>query len=132
MLQNHSSTIRVVVSTCGASLVVVMAVTCGGSNASPTAPTPTTLLRAVVTITSMDMSAAAMGSGGHSQTIVVHLRETGGVAATVNRADFSFLNGGTSSGSTSFDFPLSEPSNRLAANSTAVSKRLTSTDENGD
>jgi hypothetical protein len=87
--------------------------------------------RATVVITSMDVTSEAVGATGNSQTIIFHLRETGGVGATIAAVDFMLGNGSASADTSHINSPMTDSANRLPPYGTADSRRLTANDVTG-
>src|SRR5262245_10865444 len=93
----------------------------GGSNGStgattPTAPTPTTPILPIVTATFTTITGERQAGGGYLYRVIVQVRESAGVAATIAAIDLVFLDGSSPFGSTHFDSPMSGDNNQLAAN----------------
>jgi hypothetical protein len=106
-----------------------LATACGGGSSPSSPTTPTVKPKATVIINSTSVKGERT-STGYQYTVVVHLRETGGVGATITSIDLSFSSGSTSIGTTHFDNPLlTTHANKIAASGTADSKELVSTDD---
>jgi hypothetical protein len=102
-----------------------------GSASSPSSPTtPAVKPKAAVIISSTSVK-GEQTSTGYKYTVVVHLKETGGVGATINAVDLRWSSGAGAIGSTHFDSPLlTIHANKIGASGTADSKDLISTDDN--
>jgi hypothetical protein len=58
----------------------------------PTSPTPPATLRAAIVVTSISVTGERAAAGGYAYRVVLHLRESGGVAATISAVDLAFVN----------------------------------------
>ena len=72
--------------------LVALAAAC--SNGHATAPTAVTPSHSVISITSMTISGEAL-TVGYAYHVLLHLRESAGVAATISSADLTVMQGGT-------------------------------------
>jgi hypothetical protein len=82
-----------------------------------------------VSIVSLSVASETLVSGARLYRVIVKLRESGGVAATIASIDLSFMNGSSAIISSHADRPISDAANVLAPNSTMDSRELTTTDE---
>jgi hypothetical protein len=110
-------------------LISFVAVACGGGSSSPTSPTPSaSTQRGLLTVVSVDATSARTNDGGFQVTTTLRLRETGGLAVTVNSVTVQFLDAaGTGAGQAVFNTPISDASNRIAANGELSTRQLTAT-----
>jgi Carboxypeptidase regulatory-like domain/Putative binding domain, N-terminal len=78
-----------------AGLVVVAALAIGCSRSSPAAPSPPPAAHAAVTIDSISVvgERASSAGAGYVYRLVMRLRETAGVTATIRSAQLTFMNG---------------------------------------
>ncbi len=93
---------------------------------SPSAPAPAA--KPNVSITAVSVTAEALSSGGYSYRVTVKMRESGGVAATLSGLDLTFMRDSTTLLSSHVDRPISDASNVVAANATADSREIATTD----
>jgi Carboxypeptidase regulatory-like domain/Putative binding domain, N-terminal len=108
--------------------IVVLSMTC--SRSSPTTPTPPPAANAVVAIDSMSVASerASTAGGGFVYRIVMRLRETEGVPATVTVAELSFMNGGDALMTSRHDQLIPATANVCPAHGTIDTRELVTTD----
>jgi hypothetical protein len=124
-------TIRVALVACAAAMLY-SGCGGGGSPATPSTPTaPTQPAKASVSVTTTTVTGTSQTTGGYTYEVVVLVRESGGLAATINSIDLTFTLSAGGTGTAHYDSPMSDASNRVLANSTAGSKRLVATDDDG-
>jgi hypothetical protein len=110
------------------SLVVLpLAAACSKNSPSEPTPPPNTQ-RASVAVTSLSPSSDRAAAGGYIYRVVVHLRESAGVAATVSAVDLTFTSGSTVVATSHHDQLIPGASNRIAAGGTADTRELVTTD----
>ena len=97
------------------------------SNKSPSNPTPTPT-RANLSITSITVAGSRAAEGGYSYRTVLHLRESGGTAATVKFIDLSFMNGASALATSRFDQTIPATNNVTPANGVADTRELVTAD----
>lgn len=112
-------------------LATVLAVNC--SDHSPTAPTPPAPPappHATIAIESMNIAGERAGAPGgqYAYRIVVHLRETGGVAATITAVDLTFMNGATMVASSHHEQPVPDTANVCPASGSVDTRELVTVD----
>jgi Carboxypeptidase regulatory-like domain/Putative binding domain, N-terminal len=112
-----------------ATLATAVAAVASCSSKSPATPTPTPT-HANVTITSMTVSSARGSEGGYAYRTVLHLRETGGAAATIKAVDLTYMQGSTTIITSHFDQPISATANVVPAGGVADTRELVTTDTN--
>jgi hypothetical protein len=98
------------------------------SKSSPTTPTPIT--HAALSVTSISVSGERESSGGFVYQLVVHLRESGGVAATIDAVDLTFTTGAEVITSSHHVQIIPATANVIAAGSTADTRELITQDTN--
>lgn len=115
-----------------AALALLATLTACGHSSSPSAPSPPSTAPATthanVSITSLSVTGEAR-EGGFAYRVVVHLRESAGVAATVPAVDLIFMNGATQVAAAHFDQPIGNGA-VCPANGTADTRDLTAVDTN--
>jgi hypothetical protein len=106
--------------------LVVMLPACGGSS-SPTSATPASppVATANVSIMSISVSAQARSGSGFSYRVIVHLKEAGGVAATITSLDIVMKSGTTTTVSSHYESPMVGGSNVCPAGGTCDSREFT-------
>jgi hypothetical protein len=111
-------------------LLVACAAGASCSTSAPSTPAPTTPApnRASVSIASMSVTAAHPGEGGYGYRVVLHLKESGGMAATIKAVDLTFMNGANVVTSSHFDSPIPATNNVMPANAVADTRELITTD----
>lgn len=111
-------------------LLVACAAVAGCSTSPPATPTPTrpAANRASVSITSMSVAAARATEGGYGYRVVLHLKESAGMAATIKAVDLTFMNGANVVTSSHFDSPIPSTNNVTPANGAADTRELVTTD----
>ncbi len=82
-----------------------------------------------VSIVSLSVASETLVSGVRLYRVIVKLRESGGVAATIASIDLSFMNGSSAIISSHAERPISDAANVLAPNSTMDSRELTTADD---
>ena len=98
------------------------------SKNSPTAPTPAA--HPAISVASITVSGETRSSG-YAYRVVMHLRETAGVMATISSVQLTFANGGKNVASSRFDQPLATGST-IPPNGTADTKELVTVDDSGN
>ena len=106
----------------------------GACSDSPTTPTPpptppTAPLRAAIVITSISVTGERAAAGGYTYRVVLHLRETGGVAATISAVDLAFVNDSGTVTSGRYD-QVMPTGNTFPANGTADTREFVTADAN--
>jgi len=102
---------------------------CGTSSTSPSStPAPAPASKPNVSVTGIQVSAAATGAAGYRYQTVVHLHESSGVAATITGVDVTFLRNGVPIVSSHFDKPISDGTNVCPASGAIDTRELDTTD----
>jgi Carboxypeptidase regulatory-like domain/Viral BACON domain/Putative binding domain, N-terminal len=114
-------------------LWIAVAVSCSDKSSTaptPPPPTPPTPARATIAVTSVSVVGERIGSAGAGQVyrVVLHLRESGGVAATIAAIDLTFTNGANIVMSSHHEQPIPATSNVCPANGTVDTRELITTD----
>jgi len=112
-----------------ATLLVAISLTLGcSSNSTPTPTSPTT--RATVGIAALSVVGERASAGGYTYRVVLHLRESSGVAATISAADLTFMNGANTVMSSHHEQTIPSTANVVPANGVADTRELVTTDTN--
>jgi hypothetical protein len=114
-------------------LWIVVIVSCSDkSSTAPTPPTPTppAPTRAAIAVTSMSVVGERIGAAGAGQVyrVVLHLRESAGVAATIAAVDLTLMNGANIVVSSHHEQPIPATANVCPASGTADTRELITTD----
>lgn len=98
---------------------------------SPVAPTPPPgpVQQPNVTIASISV-AGETRSSSYAYRVVVHLRESSGVAATISAVDLTFTSGTATVASSHTDRPISDTTNICPANGTVDTREITTVQNN--
>jgi hypothetical protein len=112
-------------------LATGLAVSC--SDNSPTAPTPSAPpapAHATIAIESMNIAGQRAGAstGEYVYRIVVRLRETGGVAATITAVDLTFMNGANVLTASHHEQPVPDTANVCPASGSVDTRELVTVD----
>src|SRR3954471_17476585 len=114
-----------------AGLVLAAAVVGACSEKStPTQPTPPAPLHATIVVSSMSVTGERAAAGGYTYRVVLHLRETGGAAATISAVNLTFVNDSGTVVSARYDQPIPATGNMCPANGTADTREFVTTDAN--
>ena len=99
------------------------------SKSSPTTPTPSAS-HASVSITSISVGGSRAVEGGYGYRVVLHLRESGGMAATIKSVDLTFMDGSNAIMTSHFEQMIPATGNITPANGVADTRELVATDAN--
>ena len=110
-----------------AALVIAATAVASCSKNSPTTPTPSSP-RATLSITSISAAGSRVVEGGYGYRVVIHLRESGGVAATIKFIDLTFMSGSNTVMTARFDQTIPSTGNMTPANGVADTRELVATD----
>jgi carboxypeptidase family protein/all-beta uncharacterized protein len=99
---------------------------CAKDQSTPTQPTPPTT-RPNVTIAATLVLGESRATG-YAYRVIVNLKESAGVAATITGVDLTFVNGSTVIASSHFDKPISDGANVVPASGTMSTRELTTVD----
>lgn len=113
----------------GLALTLTLAGACS-EKSTPTPPTPPAPLHATIVISSISVTGERAAAGGYTYRAVLHLRETGGAAATVSAVDLTFVNDSGTVVSARFDQAIPSTANMCPANGTADTREFVTTDPN--
>ena len=111
-------------------LVVGACTSSPATPAPPTPPTPPATLRAAIVVASISVTGERAAAGGYAYRVVLHLRETGGVAATISAVDLAFVNDAGTATSARYDQVMAGTSNVCPANGTADTREFVTADAN--
>jgi hypothetical protein len=111
-----------------ATLLVAIPLTACSSNSTPTPTSPTT--RATVGIAAISVVGERGTAGGYTYRVVLHLRESSGMAATISAADLTFMNGANTVMSSHHEQTIPSTGNVVPANGVADTRELVTTDTN--
>jgi hypothetical protein len=112
-----------------AALFMTLAAAGCSSKSSPTTPTPSAT-HASVSITSITVSGSRAVEGGYGYRVVLHLRESGGMAATIKSVDLTFMDGSNAIVTSHFEQVIPATGNVTPANGVADTRELVATDAN--
>jgi hypothetical protein len=113
-----------------AGLALSMAVVGACGKDTPATPTPPAPLHASISVSSISVTGERAASGGYTYRVVLHLRETGGAAATVSAVALTFANDAGVLTSARYDQVIPSTGNRCPANGTADTREFVTTDAN--
>ena len=113
----------------GLALALTLAGACSEKSTPPTTPTPPAPLHAAIVVSSISVTGERAAAGGYTYRAVLHLRETGGAAATISAVDLTFVNDSGTVVSARFDQAI-PPTNTCPANGTADTREFVTTDSN--
>jgi hypothetical protein len=112
-------------------LMVGVWLTTACTSTSPPAPSAATKTSSPnISVVSMSVAAETLASGARAYRVIVRLRESGGVAATIAAIDLTFMGGSTAVASSHADHPISDSLNTCPANATVDSRELMTLDDN--
>jgi hypothetical protein len=112
-----------------ATLVVAIPLAAGCSkNSTPPPTSPTT--RATVGIAAISVVGERASAGGYTYRVVLHLRESAGVAATISAVDLAFTNGANPVMSSHHEQTIPTTANVVPSNGAADTRELVTTDTN--
>jgi hypothetical protein len=114
----------------GSVLLLVLAGACSEKSTPPATPTPPAPLHAAIVVSSISVTGERAAAGGYTYRAVLHLRETGGAAATISAVDLTFVNDSGTVVSARFDQAIPAAANVCAANGTADTREFVTTDAN--
>jgi len=97
---------------------------------TPTQPTPPAPLHATIVVSSISVTGERAAAGGYTYRVVLHLRETGGAAATISAVDLTFVNDSGTLVAARYDQPIPATANVCPANGTADTREFVTTDAN--
>src|SRR5207244_2968139 len=104
-------------------LLVAIPLAAGCSKNSTSTPTsPTT--RATGSIAAISVVGERASAGGYTYRVVLHLRESAGVAATISAADLTFMNGASTVMSSRHEQTIPSTANVVPANGVADTREL--------
>src|SRR4249920_458529 len=83
---------------------------------TPATPTPPAPLHAAIVVSSISVTGERAAAGGYTYRAVLHLRETGGAAATISAVDLTFVNDSGTVVSARFDQAIPTAANTCPAN----------------
>ena len=111
-------------------LLLFVSLSACGKSSSPTSPTPPPVTHPYVTISAINVTAAA-SANRFSYSVVLTLKETAGVAATISSVQLTFLAGTQVVASSRHDQPLATGTTCPPSGSIET-KALITTDSDGD
>jgi hypothetical protein len=113
----------------GLALALILVGACSEKSTPPT-PTPPAPLHAAIVVSSISVTGERAAAGGYTYRAVLHLRETGGAAATISAVDLTFVNDSGTVASARFDQAIPATANTCPANGTADTREFVTTDTN--
>jgi hypothetical protein len=113
----------------GLALTLALVGACS-EKSTPTPPTPPAPLHATIVVSSISVTGERAAAGGYTYRAVLHLRETGGAAATVSAVDLTFVNDSGTVVSARFDQAIPSTANMCPANGSADTREFVTTDSN--
>jgi hypothetical protein len=108
------------------SVILAGAVLAACTKSTPTAPGPA--VRAAVTVASVSVTGERASDGGYVYRVVLHLRESAGVAATVDAVDLMFMDGTSPMVSSRHEQPVPATGNVIPPKGAADTRELVATD----
>ena len=114
----------------GFALATMLVGACSEKSTPPTTPTPPAPLHAAIVVSSISVTGERAAAGGYTYRAVLHLRETGGAAATISAVDLTFVNDSGTVVSARFDQAIPATANTCPANGTADTREFVTTDAN--
>ena len=108
------------------SVLVAATLACSGSK-TPTGPSPQPVPNPTVVVSSVTVSGQRHTTGYEYRT-VVHLRESGGVTASILSVNLAFQNGAMTTVSSHHDQPIGQGTNVCPANGTIATRELITLD----
>ncbi len=113
-----------------AGLALAMAVVGACQKDTPATPTPPPPVHSTIVVSSISVTGERAAAGGYTYHVVLHLRETGGAAATISAVNLTFVNDSGTVVSARYDQPIPATGNMCPANGTADTREFVTTDAN--